>query len=42
MALNLLKAGNTLFVSSRSRIPAAFAAQGATICTNATEVAKRA
>ena len=42
MALNLLKAGHALFVSSRSKVPEAFAAQGATICTNATEVAKRA
>ncbi|QHE77409.1 2-hydroxy-3-oxopropionate reductase [Hydrogenophaga sp. PBL-H3] len=42
MALNLLKAGHALFVSSRSKVPEAFAEQGATICTNATEVAKRA
>ena len=42
MALNLLKAGHALFVSSRSKVPAAFAEGGATICTNATEVAKRA
>ena len=42
MALNLLKAGHTLFVSSRSKVPEAFAEQGATICTNAAEVAKRA
>ena len=42
MALNLLKAGHTLFVSSRGKVPEAFAEQGATICTNATEVAKRA
>ena len=42
MALNLLKAGHTMFVSSRSKVPEAFAAQGATICTNATEVARRA
>lgn len=42
MALNLLKAGHRLFVSSRSKVPEAFAEQGATICTNATEVAKRA
>jgi 2-hydroxy-3-oxopropionate reductase len=42
MALNLMKAGHQLFVSSRSKIPAAFAEQGATVCTNATEVAKRA
>jgi 2-hydroxy-3-oxopropionate reductase len=42
MALNLRKAGHTLFVASRSKIPAAFAEAGATVCTNATEVAKRA
>jgi len=42
MALNLMKAGHQLYVSSRSKIPAAFAEQGATVCTNATEVAKRA
>ena len=42
MALNLINAGHQLFVSSRSQVPAAFAEQGATICTNATEVAKRA
>ena len=42
MALNLLKAGHRLFVSSRSKVPEAFAEHGATICTNATEVAKRA
>ena len=42
MALNLVKAGHTLFVASRSRIPAAFAEAGATVCTNATEVARRA
>jgi 2-hydroxy-3-oxopropionate reductase len=42
MALNLIKAGHTLFVASRGKIPAAFAEEGATVCTNATEVAKRA
>ena len=42
MALNLIKAGHTLFVTSRGKIPAAFAEEGATVCTNATEVAKRA
>lgn len=42
MALNLIKAGHQLFVSSRSRIPEAFAEQGATVCTNASEVARRA
>lgn len=42
IALNLIKAGHQLFVSSRSKVPEAFAEQGATICTSATEVAKRA
>jgi len=42
MALNLIKAGHQLFVSSRSKIPAELAEQGATVCTSATEVAKRA
>ncbi|MES2842671.1 MAG: 2-hydroxy-3-oxopropionate reductase [Pseudomonadota bacterium] len=42
MAINLLKAGHSLFVSSRGKVLEAFAEQGATICTNATEVAKRA
>jgi 2-hydroxy-3-oxopropionate reductase len=42
MALNLIQAGHQLFVSSRSKIPAALAEQGATVCTNATGVAKRA
>ena len=42
MALNLIRAGHQLFVSSRGKIPAGLAEQGATVCTNATEVAKRA
>ena len=42
MALNLRKAGHALFVASRGKIPAAFAEAGATVCTNATEVARRA
>ena len=42
MALNLLKAGHQLFVSTRGKVPEAFAEQGATLCTNALEVAKRA
>ena len=41
-ALNLRRAGPALFVASRSKIPAAFAEEGATVCTNAAEVAKRA
>ncbi|MBT9551064.1 MAG: 2-hydroxy-3-oxopropionate reductase [Hydrogenophaga sp.] len=42
MALNLIQAGHQLFVSSRGKIPVQLAEQGATLCTNATEVAKRA
>lgn len=42
MALNLIKAGHTLFVSSRGKIPVVLAEAGATVCTNATEVARRA
>lgn len=42
MALNLINAGHMLFVASRGKIPEAFAQQGATICTNALEVARRA
>jgi 2-hydroxy-3-oxopropionate reductase len=42
MAINLIKAGHMLFVSSRSKVPPAFAEHGATICTSAMEVAKRA
>ena len=42
MALNLIQAGHVLFVSSRGKIPAELAEAGATLCTNATEVAKRA
>ena len=42
MALNLRKAGHSLFVASRSKIPTALAEGGATVCTNAAEVAKRA
>ncbi len=42
MALNLLKAGHTLFVTTHGKLPDEFAEQGATICTNSTEVAKRA
>jgi 2-hydroxy-3-oxopropionate reductase len=42
MALNLIKAGHQLFVSSRSKIPAELAEAGATVCTNASEVAQRA
>ncbi len=42
MALNLIKAGHTLFVYSRSHVPEAFAEAGATICTSSAEVARRA
>jgi len=42
MALNLIQAGHSLFVSSRSKVPAALAEAGATVCSSATEVAQRA
>ena len=42
MALNLKQAGHSLFVYTRSKVPEAFAEGGATICTSAKEVAKRA
>ncbi len=42
MALNLLNAGHVLFVYSHSKVPEAFAEQGATLCTSSEEVAKRA
>lgn len=42
MALYLINAGYQLYVSSRSKLPEAFAEQGATLCTNASEMAKRA
>ena len=42
MALNLLKAGHILFVQTRSKTPIELVEGGATICTSAEEVAKRA
>ncbi len=42
MALNLLNAGHVMFVHSRGKIPVALAEGGATLCTSAEEVAKRA
>jgi 2-hydroxy-3-oxopropionate reductase len=42
MALNLLKVGHTLFVNTRSKVPAELADGGATLCTTAQGVAERA
>jgi 2-hydroxy-3-oxopropionate reductase len=42
MALNLLKAGHMMFVQTRSKLPQDLVEGGATVCTNAEEVAKRA
>ena len=42
MALNLLKAGHILFVQTRSKPPIELVEGGATVCTSAEEVAKRA
>ena len=42
MALNLLKAGHVLFVQTRSKTPIELVEGGATVCTSAEEVAKRA
>jgi 2-hydroxy-3-oxopropionate reductase len=42
MAQHLLAAGHVLFVATRGRTPAVFAERGATLCTHADEVAKRA
>ncbi len=42
MALNLLKAGHILFVQTRSKTPLELVEGGATVCTSAEEVAKRA
>ena len=42
MALNLIKGGHTLFVTTRSKVPQELTDAGATACTNATEVAKQA
>jgi 2-hydroxy-3-oxopropionate reductase len=42
MALNLIKGGHTLFVTTRSKVPQELTDAGATACTNAAEVAKQA
>jgi 2-hydroxy-3-oxopropionate reductase len=42
MALNLLKAGHILFAQTRSKTPIELVEGGATVCTSAEEVAKRA
>jgi 2-hydroxy-3-oxopropionate reductase len=42
MALNLIKAGHTLFLHSRSGVPTALADAGGTACAHAAEVASRA
>ncbi len=42
MALNLLKAGHVMFVQTRSKVPLDLVEGGATLCTSAEEVAKRA
>ena len=42
MAFNLLKAGHILFVQTRSKTPIELVEGGATLCTSAEEVAKRA
>ncbi|MBJ7379116.1 MAG: 2-hydroxy-3-oxopropionate reductase [Polynucleobacter sp.] len=42
MAGHLLKAGNALFVSTRSKVPAELLAAGAVQCASAAEVAKQA
>jgi len=42
MAANLIKGGHTLFLSSRSSVPAELTAAGGTACTSAREVAQKA
>jgi 2-hydroxy-3-oxopropionate reductase len=42
MALNLMKAGHMMFVQTRSKVPTDLVDGGATLCTSAEEVAKRA
>src|SRR5689334_22342983 len=42
MAANLAKGGHTLFVTSRSGVPAELTGAGMTACTNAKEVAQKA
>jgi 2-hydroxy-3-oxopropionate reductase len=42
MALNLIKGGHTLYLSSRSGVPQELTAAGGTACANAKEVAQKA
>ena len=42
MAANLIKGGHTLFLSSRSSVPAELTAAGGTACASAKEVAQKA
>ncbi len=42
MALNLLKGGHTLYVTTRSKVPQDLVAAGAKACANAAEVAQQA
>jgi 2-hydroxy-3-oxopropionate reductase len=42
MALNLIKGGHTLFLSSRSGVPQELTAAGGTACANAKDVAQKA
>jgi 2-hydroxy-3-oxopropionate reductase len=42
MAGHLLKAGHTLFVNTRSKVPSQLVDEGATVCTTARSVAERA
>jgi 2-hydroxy-3-oxopropionate reductase len=42
MAMNLIKGGHVLFVSTRSKVPAELAEAGATVCTSPAGVAERA
>jgi 2-hydroxy-3-oxopropionate reductase len=42
MAAHLIKAGHTLFVHTRSKVPADLLSAGATACASATEVAQHA
>jgi 2-hydroxy-3-oxopropionate reductase len=42
MALNLIKGGHTLFVTTRSKVPQELVDAGAKVCANAAEVAQQA
>lgn len=42
MAIHLATAGHQLFVQTRSKVPEAISASGATVCASASEVAERA